>query len=129
MKYLLDTNATLWWFTGSSKFKKASREVLADRANTVFVSAVTTWEISIKAAIGKLALPGEPKSYLTSRIARAGFTFLPVLAEHTYEVFSLPLHHLDPFDRLIIAQARIEDLSIVTGDRKFAQYDVRRIEI
>ncbi|MGH7728480.1 MAG: type II toxin-antitoxin system VapC family toxin [Vulcanimicrobiaceae bacterium] len=63
------------------------------------------------------------------RIARAGFTFLPVLAEHTYAVFSLPLHHLDPFDRLLIAQARINDLSIVTADRVFARYDVRRVAI
>jgi PIN domain nuclease of toxin-antitoxin system len=129
VNYLLDTNAALWWFEGSTRFKRSLRESLADRANTVFISAVTTWEISIKAAIGKLKLPDEPKSYLAPRIGRAGFTLLPILAEHTYEVYSLPLHHLDPFDRLLIAQARVNDLSIVTADRAFAQYDVRRTPI
>jgi PIN domain nuclease of toxin-antitoxin system len=126
MNYLLDTNAALWWFEGSNRIKKPLRDSLTDRANAVFISAVSTWEISIKASIGKLTLPTAPKSYLPPRIERAGFTFLPVLAEHTYEVASLPLHHLDPFDRLLIAQARINDLSIVTADRAFAQYDVRR---
>ncbi len=129
MNYLLDTNVALWWFAGSNRFKKSLREALTDRRNVVFLSAVTTWEISIKAAIGKLILPQEPKAYLAPRIVRAGFTFLPVLAEHTYEVFSLPRHHLDPFDRLLIAQARINDLSIVTADRAFAHYDVRRTPI
>jgi PIN domain nuclease of toxin-antitoxin system len=129
VNYLLDTNAVLWWFEGSDRFKKSLRESLLERANAVFVSAVTTLEISIKAAIGKLVLPDEPKSYLAPRIVKAGFTFLPILAEHTYEVFSLPLHHLDPFDRLLIAQARINDLSIVTADRAFAQYDVRHTQI
>jgi PIN domain nuclease of toxin-antitoxin system len=129
MNYLLDTNVVLWWFEGSNRIKKSLRDVLADRANDVFVSAVTTWEISIKAALGKLILPDDPKSYLAPRLARAGFTVLPVLAEHTYEVFALPLHHLDPFDRLLIAQARVDDLTIVTSDRTFAQYRVRRTAI
>jgi PIN domain nuclease of toxin-antitoxin system len=129
MKYLLDTNAALWWFEGSSRFKKPLRQKLMDRANAVFISAASTWEISIKAAIGKLVLPDDPKSYLTPRIERAGFTILPVLAEHTYEVFSLPLHHADPFDRLLIAQARLGDFSIVTADRAFAKYDIRTIAI
>ena len=129
MKYLLDTHAVLWWIEGSNRFKKPLRNALTDRANTVFVSAVSTWEISIKAAVGKLILPQEPKSFLPPRMERAGFTLLPVLAEHTYEVFSLPLHHLDPFDRLLIAQARINQLTIVTADREFAKYDVRRTAI
>jgi PIN domain nuclease of toxin-antitoxin system len=129
MNYLLDTNVALWWFEGSNRLKKSLREALTDRTNAVFLSAVSTWEITIKAAVGKLRLPVEPKAYLAPRIARAGFTFLPIEAEHTYEVFSLPMHHYDPFDRLLIAQARIADLSIVTGDRSFARYDVRCVEI
>lgn len=129
MNYLLDTNAALWWFEGSNRFKKPLRDALMNRSNAVFISAVTTWEISIKTAIGKLTLPEEPRSYLAPRIERAGFTFLPILAEHTYEVYSLPLHHLDPFDRLLIAQARVSGFSIVTADRAFALYDVRRTEL
>jgi PIN domain nuclease of toxin-antitoxin system len=129
VKYLLDTHAVLWWFEGSNRFKKTLRGSLADRINTVFISAVTTWEISINAALGKLTLPAAPKNYLTPRIDKAGFTLLPIVAEHTYEVFDLPLHHLDPFDRLLIAQARANDLTIVTADRMFAQYDVKTIVI
>ncbi|MBD5656017.1 MAG: type II toxin-antitoxin system VapC family toxin [Candidatus Eremiobacteraeota bacterium] len=127
MRYLLDTHAALWWFEGSRRFKKSVRDSLMDRANAVFISAVSTWEISIKVAIGKLVLPQDPRVYIAPRIVRAGFSLLPVLAEHTYEAFSLPPHYLDPFDRLLIAQARIDDLSIVTADNVFAQYDVRRI--
>jgi PIN domain nuclease of toxin-antitoxin system len=129
VNYLLDTHAALWWFEGSNRLKASLRHSLTDRRNTVYMSAVSTWEISLKAALGKLTLPQEPKSYLPPRIVRAGFTLLPVLAEHTYEVFSLPPHHLDPFDRLLIAQARVEDLSIVSADRVFARYDVRRTAI
>lgn len=97
--------------------KKSLRDSLTDRRNAVFISAVTTWEISIKAVIGKLTLPEEPKSHL----APSG-PDLPCYAcsPNTYEVFSLPLHHLDPFDRLLIAQARMNDLSIVTADRALA---------
>jgi PIN domain nuclease of toxin-antitoxin system len=129
VNYLIDTNAALWWFEGSSRFKKRLRDSLTDRTNNVFFSVVSSWEISIKAAIGKLTLPDDPKNYLGSRITRAGMTLLPILAEHTYEVYSLPLHHHDPFDRLLIAQARLNDLAIVTADSAFALYDVRRIAI
>jgi PIN domain nuclease of toxin-antitoxin system len=129
MNLLLDTNVILWWFGGSTRIKKPLRAQIADQANIVFISSVSTWEIAIKAAIGKLRLPSDPKSYLAPRIVRAGLTVLPVLPDHTYEVFALPMHHVDPFDRLLIAQARINDLVLVTGDRAFDAYDVRTLSI
>jgi PIN domain nuclease of toxin-antitoxin system len=127
VKLLIDTHILLWWFMRSERLKKKIRETLADPSNEVFVSAAATWEIAINAAIGRLTLPGDPGQYLPNRIRRAGITELPITSAHTYGVFALPHHHADPFDRLFIAQAQHEGLTIVTSDPVFKQYDVRRI--
>jgi PIN domain nuclease of toxin-antitoxin system len=127
VKYLLDTHVLLWWFLRSDRLKKRVRETLADPGSTVYVSAVSAWEIAIKMRLGKLELPGTPASFLPSRIARAGMTPLPILASHAYGVFDLPDHHADPFDRLLIAQAQAESLTIVTADTAFKEYDVRSL--
>ncbi|MGH7727846.1 MAG: type II toxin-antitoxin system VapC family toxin [Vulcanimicrobiaceae bacterium] len=127
--YLLDTNVLLWLFLRSDRVKKSVRDKLADPANTVYVSAVSTWEVAIKAATGKLRLPGEPARYLPARIARAKLSTLAVTLEHTYGVFALPPHHSDPFDRLLVAQAQLEGLTIVTADRALARYDVRTLAV
>ena len=127
MTLLVDTAVLLWWFMRSDRLKKKVRTLLSDPANDVFVSAVSTWEIAIKAAIGRLTLPGDPGQYLSDRVRRAGIAELPILAAHTYGVFALPPHHADPFDRLLIAQAQHEGFTIVTHDPVFARYDVRRI--
>ncbi len=83
--------------------------------------------MSIKCGLGKLELPGAPAQYLADRMQRAGLAELPIVSTHTYGVLALPRHHRDPFDRLLIAQAQIESLTIVTNDRVFAEYDVKRI--
>ncbi len=127
MKLLIDTHVLLWWFMRSDRLKKKIRETLADPANDVFVSAAATWEIAIKTAIDRLTLPGDPGQYLSDRIRRAGIAELPITPAHTYGVFALPPHHADPFDRLLIAQAQHEGLTIVTSDPVFKRYDVRRI--
>lgn len=112
-------------FLRSSELTKKIRLVLADTGNQLSVSAASTWEISIKAAIGKLRLPGEPGQYIPDRLDRAGISTLAIVAEHTYGVARLPMHHTDPFDRLIISQAQCEGLTIVTHDKNFARYDVK----
>ena len=127
MNLLLDTQVLLWLFLRSSRLKKTIRSILADPANVVYVSAVSTWEIAIKTNLGKLELPGSPAQYLPDRIERAQLTNLPIAPLHTYGVFSLPSHHRDPFDRLLIAQAQLESLTIVTNDRAFSKYDVKQI--
>ena len=127
MSLLLDTQVLLWLFLRSTSIKKAVRGILADRENIVYASAVSTWEIANKSGLGKLELPGAPAHYLPDRIHRAGLTILPIVPAHTYGVFSLPAHHRDPFDRLLIAQAQVESLTVVTNDRIFAKYDVKRI--
>lgn len=128
MSLLIDTHVLLWWFLDSSKLRKKTRDLLADLGTPVYVSAASTWEISIKSALGRLILPGTPSYYLPDRILRAGLSRLPITMEHTYGVESLPLHHADPFDRLLIAQAQCEGFAIVTSDRVFSKYDVHCIQ-
>jgi PIN domain nuclease of toxin-antitoxin system len=127
VKLLVDTNVLLWWLLRSDRLPGKVRAVLADAANDVFASAVSTWEIAIKSAIGRLSLPGEPGQYLPDRFRRAQIQELPITAAHTYGVFALPKHHADPFDRLLIAQAQLEGMTIVTADRTFKKYDVRTL--
>jgi len=127
VKLLVDTNILLWWFLRSDRLRDKVRANLAHAANDVFASAVSTWEIAVKSAIGRLSLPGEPGQYLPDRFRRAQIQELPITAAHTYGVFSLPHHHADPFDRLLIAQAQLEGMTIVTADRTFKKYDVRTL--
>lgn len=131
MKLLLDTQAMLWLFGEPTKIEPRRRTDLADQANDVFVSAVSTWEVSIKIAVGKLRLPDDqdPSVYLPASIRRAGLATLSITPEHTYGVSSLVKHHADPFDRLLISQARNDGLTIVTSDRMIARYDVPTILI
>jgi PIN domain nuclease of toxin-antitoxin system len=124
VKLLLDTHVLLWLFAHPAKIKRSVRERLADPANDVFVSAVSTWEIAIKVSIGKLTLPGESREYVLERIERAGLLPLSITPEHALGVAALPAHHLDPFDRLLIAQAQAERMTIVTSDRAFAKYGI-----
>ncbi len=127
MNVLLDTANVLWLFLRSDRLNKSIHAQLSDPANTVYASAVSTWEISIKAELGKLELPGTPATYLPQIIVRSGLSELPITSKHTYGVFDLPPHHRDPFDRLLIAQAQIESLTVVTTDRIFRQYNVKQL--
>jgi PIN domain nuclease of toxin-antitoxin system len=131
LKYLLDTHVMLWLFADTKRIKKNVRETLADPAHAVYVSAASTWEITIKAGLRKLQLPNDlaPGEYLRRSIARAGLSMLDISSEHTYAVFSLPPIHQDPFDRLLIAQATVEDLTLVTADPKFKEYNVSKLTL
>jgi PIN domain nuclease of toxin-antitoxin system len=131
VRFLLDTQALLWLFGQSKNIKPRDRDQIIDPLNDVFVSAVSTWEVSIKVAIGKLSLPDgqDPSIYLPASIRRSSFTPLPITLEHTYGVASLAKHHADPFDRLLISQAKINGLTILTSDRVFLRYDVAAILI
>ena len=124
MKYLLDTGVWLWSVGDPARMPPATREVLADRSQEIFLSAVTSWEVAIKAATGKLELPEPPTTYVPSRMVMQGLRPLPVSHQHALAVFRIPHHHRDPFDRLLMAQALVEDLTILTADREFKKYDV-----
>ncbi len=124
MTLLLDTHAFLWWLDDNSRLGPTARAVIADPDNTVWVSAASAWEIAIKTGLGRLEMSEPPEEVLPREIERGGFRSLAISVEHALAVRTLPPHHRDPFDRLLIAQAKVEDLRLVTADRSFADYDV-----
>lgn len=124
MNLLLDTHALLWWLDDSPELSNKARKAIADEANAVYVSAASVWEISIKRALGKLQTPPG----LLREIERHRFSPLSISLPHAHEVERLPHHHADPFDRMLIAQARLEKLTLVTRDRNIRRYRVARLE-
>lgn len=124
MNFLVDTRVWLWLQVSPNRIAPDALAMLGDRGNRLILSAASAWEIAIKYAVGKLALPEPPADYVPSRLASGGVEQLDVSPTHALQVAGLPPHHHDPFDRLLVAQARIEDLTIVTADRAFERYDV-----
>ncbi len=121
MKLLLDSHAFLWWLAEDPKLRAEARQAMADPSSIVYVSAATVWELSIKAALGKLDLDGAD---LVEEIEENGFVELPMTARHSLAAATLPRHHDDPFDRMLIAQARLEGLTLVTRGPAFRDYGV-----
>jgi len=124
MNLLLDTQTLLWWKEGSRRLGPRARRAIETGATTVRVSAVSAWEIAIKSRSGRLKLTEPLDSWMPERLERDGFLLLSVTIAHAVAVASLPDHHHDPFDRLLIAQARAYALTIVTSDIAFDDYDV-----
>ncbi|MDA0337590.1 MAG: type II toxin-antitoxin system VapC family toxin [bacterium] len=120
MRLLLDTHALLWWLDDAPELSATARAAIAGGDNVVFVSAATIWEIRIKQAIGKLQISADFEQVLDDQ----GFDCLDVTSRHAHALANLPLHHRDPFDRMLIAQARVERLKIITLDASFSSYDV-----
>jgi PIN domain nuclease of toxin-antitoxin system len=125
VKYLLDTNALIYWLEGSKRIPKRLQSDLARSDNEVFVSVISTFEIAVKASLGRLSLPGEPAKTLLPFLDEAGLEILPLSSEHSLKIYDLPWHHRDPFDRLLIAQAMLEDMTLVTSDADFSSYPVK----
>jgi PIN domain nuclease of toxin-antitoxin system len=123
MNLLLDTQIVIWTFSQDPRLSEVIKDLPRNGENEVFVSAVTAWEISIKKAIGKLKVPGNYREGL--KLYR--FTSLDITTDHALGVEDLPLHHQDPFDRLLIVQAKLENLTIISSDDKFKLYDVNLI--
>ncbi len=123
MNLLLDTHTLIWVFDGSSNLSEEAKNAIADGSNLVYVSAVTAWEIAIKKSIGKLKLKG---NYLKG-LKQYRFIPLDITTEHSLAVEFLPDHHKDPFDRLLIAQAQHENLTLVTRDTSITKYKVNTI--
>ena len=128
MKVLLDTHVWLWSLSEPGRLSKEAKRILASRRNAVHLSAVSAWEIAIKVAVGKLDLPEPPESYVPTRMARQGLVPLVVTHAHALAVAKLPLHHRDPFDRLLVAQSLVERLPLLTADPAFAPYGIEIIE-
>ena len=122
MRVLLDTHAFLWIAGDWKRVKPAAQRVLRDSRTSLHLSAASVWEISIKTALGRLVLPAAPSVYVPRRIADFGIRVVDVTAAHALEVFNLPPHHGDPFDRMLVAQAQLEALTVATRDRVFRKY-------
>jgi PIN domain nuclease of toxin-antitoxin system len=124
MKYLLDTHSFLWWNMDDPRLSSRAKDIIADGRNEIYFSAASAWEIAIKTARGRLVLPEDPGSYISNRLYPLGFQPLQVLVLHAVQVFELPMHHADPFDRLLIAQSRVESMPLITADPDICKYDV-----
>ena len=120
MNLLLDTHVLLWWLDDEPSLSEAAKATISDGKNVVFVSSAVIWEIRIKQALGKLEIPPNFRQVLDQQ----PFEMLAINAEHAYAIGDLPLHHRDPFDRMLIAQATIERLTIVTRDIIIKEYNI-----
>lgn len=122
MKLLLDTQCWLWWFAQPERLNEETIAHIADESNELWFSVASIWEMGIKVAIGKLPLPEPIDSYISSRMVLLGVRYLEITASHALQATALPLHHRDPFARMLIAQAQIEDMTLVSADSMFKQY-------
>jgi len=127
MRVLVDTHAFLWWVEGDRALPVKAHAALANRNNECLLSLVSVWELAIKAGLGKLKLALPVKRYVVENVAANGFGILDIRMAHVGRVESLATHHGDPFDRLLIAQALEEKLPVITADRVFRDYGVKRI--
>jgi PIN domain nuclease of toxin-antitoxin system len=127
VRILLDTQCWLWMALSPDRFSPRGRRLVEDHKNVLYLSAASAWEIAIKHALGKLRLPEPPVSYVPDRVAALGVQPLAVDHHHALHVGTLPPHHRDPFDRLLVAHAQLDDLPILTADPVIAAYDVTTI--
>jgi len=125
VKLLLDTHAFLWWLTDDEQLSSRARRAIADGKNEIFFSAASAWEIAIKSRLGRVSLPEDAERYIPEQLDANGFEALPVRLLHALRVASLPDIHRDPFDRLLVAQALVEGLVVLSNDRQLGRYAVR----
>ena len=127
-KLLLDTHVLIWVSQGSRKLGKKASRLVTDPAVEVWLSAVSVWEIANKVALGRLRLRDSARKWLSSEASANNLSPLPLTQEHALAAAELPRYHEDPFDRLLIGQAQVEDLKIMTADPQFERYNVRLID-
>ena len=125
MNALLDTHVLLWWMADDARLSKRARDLIGDRGVRLLWSAASSWELAIRVSLGKLRLPEPVESYVGRRLAQQDIHVLSVTHAHAAAVESLPPHHRDPFDRMLIAQAIQEKLVLVTSDPLVRSYDVQ----
>jgi PIN domain nuclease of toxin-antitoxin system len=126
VRLLLDTHALLWWLDGDRRLSLKARRAIASESNSILVSAVSAWEITTKARLGKLPGATDVAADVAACVASQGFLPLDVTMLHAQRAGRLPGAHRDPFDRILIAQSQIEDVALVSDDEAFDTFDVRR---
>ena len=124
MKLLLDTHTFLWWCANDKQLSQQAKSLIGDGSNDVFFSVVSGWEIAIKSRLGKLPLPDKPEKFLASMLEYHHFQVLPVTLSHVVADYDLPAHHSDPFDRLLISQAKLENLALLSNDAQIKKYEL-----
>jgi PIN domain nuclease of toxin-antitoxin system len=127
LRLLLDTHALLWFVLDDTRLSGPARNAIADSANEVLVSPATLWEIAIKVSLGKYRLPGEYGQFMKHQLAMNDFDVLPIEIPHTAMLANMPFHHRDPFDRLLVAQAIVEPMPLVSSDVALDSYGVNRL--
>lgn len=127
MNLLLDTHALLWFATNDSRLSLKAQLFIEDPTNNVFVSPTSYWELAIKVTIGKLPLVVPFETFIRTAVDESQLVVLPILTAHATRLITLPLHHRDPFDRMLVAQALVEDLAILSCDTALDAYGVQRI--
>ena len=124
MRYLLDTHVLIWWLTSDKRLSAKARELITSHRNTLCWSAASTWEIAIKHALGRLVFEESPERLLPFELDRNHIESLVITNEHAFLAGQLPMHHKDPFDRMLVAQAQVEAIGIISNDSNFQLYDV-----
>jgi len=124
MRLLLDTHAMLWWLSGDARMSELAREAITDGRNQLVWSMASSWEIAIKVGIGKLALQRPLTELFSEIVSGQAVQLLPITHDHCVLLGELPLHHRDPFDRMLVAQAQAERLPILSADPKLSRYDI-----
>ncbi len=124
MRLLIDTRILIWFLEGSHSLSSSRQQIISQTRNDIFISIASLWEMAIKISLGKLTLR-RPLADVIKQIAIEDIEILPISLEHTLQVSTMPFHHRDPFDRIIIAQSQIQNLSVMTGDKDFASYGVK----
>jgi PIN domain nuclease of toxin-antitoxin system len=124
MKILLDTQCWLWWTAAPERLGRRAADLIAEARHPLYFSAASSWEIAIKVGLGKLELPEPPHRFVPRRLSEQGIDGLAVEHAHALRVAELPPFHSDPFDRLLLAQAQVERMTLLTADPEIASYDV-----
>ena len=125
MKYLLDTGVFLWALAVPNRLNRRARELLSNEREGMYLSSASSWEICVKFGLGKLQLPEPPAKYIPAWMVKWGIRGLDISHLHALALSDLPMHHQDPFDRILIAQARMEEMVLLTADRAFEKYPVK----
>lgn len=127
MRFLLDTQVFLWWIADDPRLSEKARGTIRNAENRLFLSAASGWEIVIKAGLGRIKLSQKPQGFVARQLSANAIESLPIQMSHALHTHALPLHHRDPFDRMIVAQAQLEKMTVISSDPQIARYDVKVI--